>query len=80
MNEQKKNEKKDDSDLKKQESLIRGKKSTEKNTTKTGAFELSDHHNGNLRGQGRFKFWRSNGRQGPTITVISCRSGAESST
>tara|TARA_B100000035_G_scaffold167642_1_gene143040 strand:- start:3840 stop:4445 length:606 start_codon:yes stop_codon:yes gene_type:complete len=34
MNEQKKNEKKDDSDLKKQESLIRGKKSTEKNTTK----------------------------------------------
>ena len=34
MNEQKKNEKKDDSDLKKQESLIRGKKSTEKNTIK----------------------------------------------
>ena len=34
MNEQKKNVKKDDSDLKKQESLIRGKKSTEKNTTK----------------------------------------------
>ena len=34
MNEQKKNEKKDDSDLKKQESLIKGKKSTEKNTTK----------------------------------------------
>ena len=34
MNEQKKNEKKDDSDLKKQEGLIKGKKSTEKNTTK----------------------------------------------
>ena len=34
MNEQKKNEKKDDSDLKKQEGLIKGKKSTEKNTIK----------------------------------------------
>jgi len=25
---------------------------TEKNTTKIGAFELSDHHNGHLRGLG----------------------------
>ena len=35
---------------------------TEKNTTKIGAFELSDHHNGHIHGHGRFKFWRSNGR------------------
>ena len=35
---------------------------TEKNSTKIGAFELSDHHNGHIRGRGRFKFWRSNGR------------------
>ena len=34
MNEQRKNEKNDDSDLKKQENLIKGKKSIEKNTTK----------------------------------------------
>jgi len=34
MNEQRKNEKNDDSDLKKQENLIKGKKSLEKNTTK----------------------------------------------
>ena len=33
-NEQRKNEKSDDSDLKKQENLIKGKKSIEKNTTK----------------------------------------------
>ena len=34
MNEERKNEKNDDSDLKKQENLIKGKKSIEKNTTK----------------------------------------------
>ena len=34
MNEQRKNEKNDDSDLKKQENLIKGKKSLEKNATK----------------------------------------------
>ena len=34
MNEQRKNEKNNDSDLKKQENLIKGKKSIEKNTTK----------------------------------------------
>ena len=34
MNEQRKNEKNDDSDLKKQENLIKGKKSPEKNATK----------------------------------------------